>query len=90
MKSQNSKAYFICSDIDTGTHWYGIYDYNACTFSWTDSARTLSDLIFTIIKWNEPSTTTLEELAVDFPIIHQQPTPFDLAYLQKHYPEHFI
>lgn len=89
MKSQNSEIYFICTN-SIGMYWYGRYCNTPLSACWSEGFNTIQALNFELPKRTKPVTTTFEEFAISFPIIHQQFTPFDLAYLQTNYPELLI
>lgn len=90
MKSQNSEIYLLCSCIHATAYWYGKLDCAKREYYWSKSAISVIDLVFDLASSKDHSNMTLEELALDSPIIHQQSTPFDLAYLQTHYPKLLI
>ena len=78
MTLPSSKVYFLVRN-SIGTFWYGIYDYELSTYSWSNNSLVLSEITFSTPRIVEQENVTLVMLFENFPPLLVKPHPFDLV-----------
>lgn len=83
------KAYFLVFN-SIGSFWYGVYNYELATYSWSNNSLVLSEINFNTSHMVDKTDVTLVELFENFLPLLIKPYPFDFAYIQQYYPELLI